>query len=350
MRFNSKILFLIIISLISSLFSQTRQYRSYKVSKKKETIVIPFKSQSLSPAICNILNENLISEIMKTRKYEILNRYPGFNLNKALCMPVENLDIYRLSELSDIAYLIIPTVEKTDMGFEITIELYNVSRISLLMNYKKQCECPFEDIVFLSLPEAADKLSMVNFNLPTKCPDDMVKFESTVFTMGSDNAYDNNPPVQVRLKSFCIDKFEFPNKMGQKPFIGKSWHEAHNLCKSKNKRLCTEFEWEHACRGKFNFIYPYGNQYMDEKCNTEGKEQKNAGSFVDCHGQKYIYDMSGNVNEWTGSNWDGNIQNKVIRGGGWSSKAKDSKCTLRYSNNPDIKAKTIGFRCCTSSR
>jgi formylglycine-generating enzyme required for sulfatase activity len=226
--------------------------------------------------------------------------------------------------------------------------MFDVRRIHLVGRYARECNCPFEDVVFLILPDLANKLSQVKFNLEKKCPGDMVKIAKTTYTMGSSVPYDNNPAVSVRVNNFCIDKYEYPNTLGREPVTGKNWYEAHKLCARLGKRLCSEYEWEYACRGKFNFFYPYGNQYSEEKCNTEGKKAKKSGSFLKCHGENYVYDMSGNINEWTGSNWDANIRNKVIRGGGWFSGSKESRCTLRFSNRPKTRANPIGFRCCLS--
>jgi formylglycine-generating enzyme required for sulfatase activity len=295
-----------------------------------------------------MLNENFISELVKPGVLDIQNRYPGFSLDKTLNMVVDNLDVYRLSEISRVEYLVIPAIEKVGDGFRISAELFDVKRMALIARYVRECSCPFEDVVFLILPDLAAKLSKARFTLDKHCPDGMVPMSKATYTMGSAEKYDNNSMVTVNVNAFCIDKYEYPNVLGADPVVEKTWYEAHELCKSKGKRLCTEYEWEHACRGKYNFLYPYGNQYQSGKCNTEGRKAKRAGDFVDCHGKSMIYDMSGNINEWTGSNWDANISNKVIRGGGWFSGQKESRCTLRFSNRQNTRAKPIGFRCCKS--
>jgi len=261
---------------------------------------------------------------------------------------VENLDIYRLAELSDIQYLIVPQIEKIGDNFKLTAELFDVKRITALARYERECNCPFEDVVFLMLADLADQFSKCKLELDKECPAGMVKFEKSNYTMGSSIKYDNNPVGTIMVNPFCIDQYEYPNIPGKEPEAEKSWREANQICAKAGKRLCTEFEWEHACRGKFNLLYPYGNQYDDHRCNTEGTKAERIGDRVDCHGEALVYDMSGNLNEWTGSNWDANIQNKVIRGGGWFSSEKEARCTLRFSNNPDTRAKAIGFRCCKS--
>jgi hypothetical protein len=340
---------LMILSLCFSFsIAQVRDYRGYKNIKKKKTLILPVGSATLSPPICKMLDENLITESVKTGVFDVINRYPDFILDNALGMPLEALDFYKLAEISDIEYIIRPKVEKLENTFRVDADIIDVKRITALASYSRECGCPFEDVVFLIMPELSDKMAKAKFDLEAECTANMVRFEKTAFTMGSSNKYDNNPEVQVRVSPFCMDKYEFPGGLGKDPAVEKSWNEADSLCKSAGKRLCTEFEWEYACRGKFNWFYPYGNKYNDGACNTEGKEAKSTGSFLNCHTEAQVYDMSGNLNEWTGSNWDANIKNKVIRGGAWFSGEKDSKCTLRFSNRPSTKAKAIGFRCCKS--
>lgn len=336
------------LAIIPLIHSQERSYMGYKAVKKKPTVLLPFKSGSLSPAIGRMLDENIVTELVKTGVFDVQNRYPDFNLDIALKMPLASLDLYRLAELSDIQYLVIPRIEKAGTSFKVTADLYDVTRLTTISQYSRECNCPFEDVVFIILADLSQQFSRARFDLDTLCPGDMVRFGKNTYTMGSAVKYDNNPVGTARVNSFCIDKYEFPNVLGRDVEAEKTWIEAYEACRSRNKRLCTEFEWEYACRGQFNLFYPYGNQYDEKKCNTEGKKAERVGSTVECHGEALVYDMSGNVNEWTGSNWDANIQNKVIRGGGWFSGEKESRCTLRFSNHPVTRAKAIGFRCCKS--
>src|SRR5262249_55149147 len=58
-------------------------------------------------------------------------------------------------------------------------------------------------------------------------------------------------------KPFCVDVYEYP---GGKtiPRTSVSYEEADKLCQSRGERLCTELEWERACRGKGGVSFPYG--------------------------------------------------------------------------------------------
>lgn len=57
---------------------------------------------------------------------------------------------------------------------------------------------------------------------------------------------------------YCIDRFEYPNVLGQNPIIVVTFHEAEALCKRGGKRLCNEHEWTFACEGEEVPPYPYG--------------------------------------------------------------------------------------------
>ncbi len=56
------------------------------------------------------------------------------------------------------------------------------------------------------------------------------------------------PGEQFILNGF-IDVFPYPNEEGAIPLTNVSQEEARGLCAEKSKRLCTELEWERACKG-----------------------------------------------------------------------------------------------------
>jgi hypothetical protein len=242
--------------------AQVRSFQGYKNLKKKKTVLLPFKSASLSSPICVMLDENLGSEIVKPGVHDIINRYPNFDVEMALGQPVTaEIDLYKLAETAEFEYLIVPHIEKKGDQFQVKAYLVDVRRISYLTIYSRECACPFEDVVFLILPELSEKLSKVKFDLETECPAEMATFQKTSYTMGTTDKYDNNPEISVRVNNFCMDRLEYPNRIGMDPQVDITWNSADSSCRAKGKRLCTEFEWEYVCRGKFNYIYPYGNQY-----------------------------------------------------------------------------------------
>ena len=70
-----------------------------------------------------------------------------------------------------------------------------------------------------------------------------------------------------------------------------------------------------------------------------------------------LYDMHGNVWEWTATacDEDGTVDvadggNRVFRGGSWISSARDCGSSARGLSSPSYRRRTIGFRLCASGR
>lgn len=101
---------------------------------------------------------------------------------------------------------------------------------------------------------------------------------------------------------YCIDIYEYPNVRGAVP-ERLGFFDAAARCASRNKRLCTSVEWVRACSGPEKYAYPYGNEYDPSRCNTIDNPRSRgiapAGSYPLCVNGYGLYDMSGNVAEWT---------------------------------------------------
>jgi len=213
------------------------------------------------------------------------------------------------------------------------------------------------------------------------------------FNMGknSANPSDWQPEHKIILDSFYLDKFEVTNQQyydfcrvtrhalpefwGMKefkcgidfpdnPVIGVSWFDAQSYAKWAKKRLPTEAEWEYASRGGLtDKNYPTGDQIDSTKANY-GKKYKGSIQIGTFQPNNFgVYDMSGNVWEWTFDNYGDdyyqvsepnnprgpkNGRFKVIRGGSWHSGAMCIQNYYRNGLSPSWVDMAVGFRCAKS--
>ncbi|MBU1626799.1 formylglycine-generating enzyme family protein [bacterium] len=191
------------------------------------------------------------------------------------------------------------------------------------------------------------------------CPENMMYINMDTFVMGRDSESDESPAHNVSNEPFCIDKYEYPNIRGSRPEIGLSFLEAQELCTKQGKRLCTEAEWEGACKGPKNNLYPWGNNQDNTLCYIGRINQYKTGTKDFCYSDLGVFDMSGGVWEWT-SDWYQSYPGKVnpfseignkrvLRGGYWLSSFEMVTCSSRFPLTPETNdIPTIGTRCCKS--
>ena len=175
------------------------------------------------------------------------------------------------------------------------------------------------------------------------------------------------------------------------PVVGVSWDQAVAFCvwrtsyknsyqKASNKplvnyfRLPTEAEWEYAARGGIpSGIYPWGSPYLlnDRGCflanfkPLRGDYSSDQAMYT-VEAKSYLandynlYNMAGNVAEWTGSSYDpgayeyvsslnpnlslSNEKRKVVRGGSWKDVAYFLRVSSRDYEYKDTARSYIGFR------
>jgi formylglycine-generating enzyme required for sulfatase activity len=120
-------------------------------------------------------------------------------------------------------------------------------------------------------------------------------------------------------------------------------------------RLPTEAEWEYACRAGTTTAYSFGDDpskladYGWFADNANGKYQKVGTKKPNPWG---LYDMHGNVTEWTLDQYDPNWYSRppalpfapsvkpyphTVRGGGWSDDAERCRCGARLGSDPSWK-------------
>ncbi len=198
------------------------------------------------------------------------------------------------------------------------------------------------------------KIVAIDLECPDANDEGMVLIEQAMYFLNGE---------EVKLSSFCIDKWEFPNVSGAYPTVNISYSDAVDSCEIYGKQLCTEAQLHVACQGQFGRDYPYGSKYDPSKCNTESSELNAIGENTSCISQYGVYDLCGNVFEWA-SDWfqeepyPSSSQNpkgpavgkkRVIKGGNWYLGVDASKCGSRASEKPIYANDNTGFRCCSKS-
>jgi serine/threonine-protein kinase len=223
----------------------------------------------------------------------------------------------------------------------------------------------------------------------------MVLVPAGEFTMGNDASKDvwSRPAHTVYLDTFYIDKFEVTNQMYAEcdspecrrpkqpgsltrsvyysspfytnyPVLYVDWWMARVYCAWRDARLPTEAEWEKAARGTDERVYPWGSQERD--CfysNLAGCEEDTSAvnKFEQGQSPYGIYDLSGNVWEWTSSLFmpypydpdDGRedlttSDNRVLRGGSFHMfgvQTGAARSDTRFDVDPNYYGAYVGFRC-----
>ncbi|MFP4416520.1 MAG: formylglycine-generating enzyme family protein [Chitinivibrionales bacterium] len=152
--------------------------------------------------------------------------------------------------------------------------------------------------------------------------------------------------VEIGDSRFCIDRYEWPNRKGAVPQAYISIYHAKDSCFTVGKRLCTSEEWSMACAGAYGWKYPYGGDYEPRACNTTGDSARAAGSNPECRGYFNVYDMAGNLAEWTDTRARENTSFYNVMGGFWDSGSRSACFDSRYSYFPQNRHNPVGFRCC----
>jgi len=152
----------------------------------------------------------------------------------------------------------------------------------------------------------------------------------------------------ISMGSFEMDLYPYPNEPGKPAKLGVNWYEAKQLCEKRGKRLCTELEWERACKGPKNTTYMWGDGFTTKKC--KGQLDHVTGKRPECKTELGVMDMMGVALEWTASDWERGTKtgDKVVRGAraekvSWLS----ARCTHSRKRDPNQQYDNVGFRCCS---
>ena len=206
-----------------------------------------------------------------------------------------------------------------------------------------------------------------------------------------DFSYSYNEPLTKRYFSAAM--------YAKYPVVGVNWKQAvafahwrthylnsyldrKRLARESDFRLPSEAEWEYAARGgRSQSIYPWGNYYLRNRNGClmanfkpgRGNYAEDGATYtarVDSYWPNDfgLYNMSGNVSEWTASYFyegSDNFQNdlnpdihwnaldtdsprmkrKVVRGGSWKDVGYYLQTSARTFEYQDTARSYIGFRC-----
>ncbi len=150
--------------------------------------------------------------------------------------------------------------------------------------------------------------------------------------------------------------------------------QAQQACAAAGKRLCAPVEWRKACMGPHQQKFGYGDERVEGRCNDKGRSPMlrlfpqvatswrlvglaemndprlnqlegtlaQTGSHEDCTNEYGVYDMVGNLHEWTSD------PNGTFQGGYYLDTHRNGDgCTYRTVAHDFVYHDySTGFRCC----
>jgi sulfatase modifying factor 1 len=231
------------------------------------------------------------------------------------------------------------------------------------------------------------------------------------------------PDGMAELGAYCIDRYE-AHLVARGPGAATSLHpyferpapgvtyearsapgvypqayinriEAAAACSAAGKRLCSMTEWRRACQGDRGRTYPYGDDLVPKRCNSEkqhlltlrfGYDPRHwryedfndptldqepgflarTGAYAECVSDEGVHDLVGNLHEWVSDTLDGALQarldaeaslrsyqpsspgNGVFMGGFFSTRRENGPgCKFTtFAHEPGYHDYSTGFRCC----
>lgn len=145
--------------------------------------------------------------------------------------------------------------------------------------------------------------------------------------------------LQIELGGYSIDKYLYPNDPQKPPVTGVTRTRAAEMCQDAGGRLCTELEWERACKGPEGSAWA-GSATWDAAC------AKAPATCVSGYG---ALGMGSALREWTASDV-APIENvpkaAAVRGAKGDAAGPDHRCAHRAGVDATSSGDDLGFRCC----
>ncbi len=171
-------------------------------------------------------------------------------------------------------------------------------------------------------------------------------------------------PQWWKFSKFAKEWFEVEGEPQRPKFMGDerpretvNWYEAVAFCNwlsyklDKKIMLPTIAQWQRAAQGDDDRVYPWGNHFSEEYCNTHESKLKMTTpvtQYAKGVSPYNVYDMAGNVWEWTldmaqPTDESPDYKRSVI-GGSFVSPCERAQVPFRFYLNPRVSYASIGFR------
>ena len=176
-------------------------------------------------------------------------------------------------------------------------------------------------------------------------------------------------PLNDPASRFTFDGKTFSAMAGYEnhPMTNVSWFGAWAFCGYYDYRLPSELEWEKAARGSEDERpYPWGDELTIQHANFYGskdpaEDMSSLGSrttpvgfyngkmyagfqTIDAASPYGLYDMAGNVWQWTGDIYEG-MHLRIMRGGSKDNYKVDLRIWVKNNAIPTYTSPAVGFRC-----
>jgi hypothetical protein len=147
---------------------------------------------------------------------------------------------------------------------------------------------------------------------------------------------------KAELGAFQIDRLPYPNDPKQPPLVGVTRAEARQRCADRGARLCSELEWERACKGPDSDEFASG-KIWDPRCAREP---------LSCASGFEVLAMGASIREWTHSDVrgkDSGAANEAVVRGAFGEAGDQHRCSGRRGVSPEAHENDLGFRCCSGA-